>query len=443
MAPNLSISKAISRMSSPQQKKKEKVASPEKPAPQHDSPRTMIAAKQKVESVDLRYALDPVGGGVDRKTTSKMTFSRTWLVHLANETVEIGQLGYYTNTQGEKVDISDALNYAKENSVHYHCSHIFDTQSPPVLANNTKPQLFDTKYKICYGSSLNVATELYQANPERELQIGILNSASSKNPGGKFFRGTIAQEDCICRASLLYHCLLQYIHDEHHFYFVNNKPKYQISSSSCAIFSPRVPVIRHDTLRGEILDQYYQFSFVSIPAPNAFVLGREEEESESGTAPSKDVPEAQTLGAVERGETYEHNMTLNAALRDPNAFVLGREEEESESGSNPSKVVPEAQAPGAVERGEAYEHMTLNAALRDRCLRALSIFAEQNITELVLCAFGCGVHGNRPKDVAACFRDILNTELKGRFRTVAFAILSSIPMNYDAFCDAFPEAERS
>jgi uncharacterized protein (TIGR02452 family) len=399
MAPNLKA-EARSLMSNPHNNE-EKAASPEdSPSP----PRTIVD-KQKMASVDLRYAMDPVGGGVDRKTTSKMTFSRSWLVHLASDTVQIGQQGYYMNPQGEKVNIKDALNYAKDHSVHYHCSRVFDTEallSCSSSSSNTKtnttepqpqPQLYDTHYKICYGSSLNVATEMYQAHPERELQIGILNSASSKNPGGKFFRGTIAQEDCICRASLLYHCLLQYIHNEHHFYFINNKPKYQISSSSCAIFSPRVPVIRHDTLRGEILDQYYQFSFVSIPAPNAFVLGREDEECECGT--------------------------------------------------RPSKVVPQAQAPGAYDRGETFENMTLDAALRDRCLRALCIFAEQNVTELVLCAFGCGVHGNSPKNVAACFRDILNTELKGRFRTVAFAILCSRQSNYEAFCDAFPEAERS
>jgi uncharacterized protein (TIGR02452 family) len=403
--------KAESRslMSSPHNSK-DKFTSPEDDAlPRHDdgspsSTSTLTAAKQKMASVDLPYALDPVGGGVDRKTCSKMTFSRTWLVHLANDTAQIGQQGYYTNAQGETVNIADALSYARRNSVHYHCSHVFDTEallsssSSKTTTTTPQPQLFDTHYKICYGSSLNVATALYQAHPKREFLIGILNSASSKTPGGKFFRGTIAQEDCICRASLLYHCLFQYIHREHHFYLINNKPKYQSSSSSCAIFSPRVPVIRHDTLRGEILDEYYQFSFVSIPAPNAFVLGREEEECEGEG------------GGV---------------------------------GHQPKKSVPQAQTPGAMERGEAYEHMTLTAALRDRCLRALCIFAQQNMTELVLCAFGCGVHGNRPKDVAACFRDILNTELKGRFRTVAFAILPSRPMNYEAFCDAFPEAVRS
>jgi uncharacterized protein (TIGR02452 family) len=392
MAPN-TLAEFPSLMSSPHNNN-EKFASPQDAPPRHDSPRTLPLARQKMASVDLRYAQDPVGGGVDRKTCSKMTFSRTWLVHLANDTAQIGQQGYYTNAQGETVNITDALNYAKKHSVHYHCSRVFDTEALLSSSKTTtttttttqQPQLFDTHYKICYGSSLNVATTLYRAHPKREFQIGILNSASSKNPGGKFFRGTIAQEDCICRASLLYHCLFQYIHKEHHFYLINSKPKYKSSSSSCAIFSPRVPVIRHDTLRGEILDEYYQFSFVSIPAPNAFVLGREEEECE---------------------------------------------------------CVPQAQAPGASGRGEAYEHMTLNAALRDRCLRALCIFAEQNMTELVLCAFGCGVHGNRPKDVAACFRDILDTELKGRFQTVAFAILPSRPLNYEAFCDAFPEAERS
>jgi uncharacterized protein (TIGR02452 family) len=56
---------------------------------------------------------------------------------------------------------------------------------------------------------------------------------------------------------------------------------------------------------------------------------------------------------------------------------------------------------------------------------------------LVLCAFGCGVHGNNPKKIATCIQDILSKELKGRFRAVAFAIQPTRHSNFETFCSFF------
>jgi uncharacterized protein (TIGR02452 family) len=90
-----------------------------------------------------------------------------------------------------------------------------------------------------------------------------------------------------------------------------------------------------------------------------------------------------------------------------------------------------------------FETMPLNEAMRDRCFRALCIMAEHECTDLVLCAFGCGVHGNNPVEVAATFRSILSNELKGRFRVVVSAIQRSRHGNYKAFIEAFPEANKT
>ena len=172
-------------------------------------------------------------------------------------------------------------------------------------------------------------------------------------------------------------------------YYINHKPKYQDSPSSCAIFSPRVPVIREDSMQGDLLDNYETYSFVSIPAPNAFALG--------GNGPCE----------------------------------MGTQDDKP--------VVPRAQKPGAGDREEPYETMTLKEAMHDRIFRALSIFAEHGCTDLVLCAFGCGVHGNDPHEIALCFKDILNKELKGRFRTVAFSMHPSRPQNFEAFSQVFDD----
>lgn len=309
--------------------------------------------------------------GKPRAGGTTLTFSRDWLIHIANQTLDISRRGSYVNLMGEKVEIAEALKYAIDHSVHYHSSHNF---APSEVKNRIK-----TRYYVWFGSSLDVATMLQQLSPD--AHVAILNSASGKHPGGKFFRGTISQEDCICRASLLYPCLVQFADKPHYFYAVNNKPKYLQSNSTCAIFNPLVPVVREDTVRGDLLDSISKFSFVSLPAPNAFVLGSHE--------------------------------------------------------------VPKAQLPGAGERNEAHGYLTLDEDMRDRCYRTLSIMAEHGCTDLVLCAFGCGVHGNDPVTVAKTLREILNApEFRGRFRTIAFAIQPSRHANYKAFVEAFPESQR-
>lgn len=322
-----------------------------------------------------------LSGGVKRHTATGLTFSRSWLTHLANETVEIAQQGYYDNSLGERVNIEAALERAVRGSQHYHGSHVFPPPSAPGAFAPEQQTIL-----ICYASSLQVAKELvHHYTGNQDAHVGVLSSASSKNPS-KFFRGTVSQEEVICRSSLLYPCLAQYEFLPHHFYVINNKPKYKDSSSACAIFSPLVPVIRRDEEPQEpLLDRPYECSFVSIPAPNAFVLGHQDDEDDH-------------------------------AVR---------------------KTVPKAQRPGAEE---PVEHITLHQALQDRIYRALSLFASHGCTDLVLCAFGCGVHGNAPDTVAALFRHELQTTFRGHFRTVVFAVQPSRTGNYKAFQAVFPEA---
>jgi len=306
-----------------------------------------------------------------RKIHLGLTFSRGWLIKISQDTLRIAKEGKYVNRRGHEIDVSEALKYSMENSMHYHSSHIFEP------SKTTIERFESTEFCVCYGSSLQVAMklqdEILRVNDQAE--VGILNSASGKYPD-KFLRGTLSQEEGLCRASLLYPCLEQYKDRPHHFYYVNNKPKYQESSSSCAIFCPRVPVIREDSMKGDLLDKYREFSFVNIPAPNAFVLAK-------------------------GGEA----------------------------------TVPKAQKPGSSI--DDIEFMAIDSAMRDRLFRALSIFAEHGCTDLVLCAFGCGVHGNNPRKIAACFKELISNEFRGCFRLVVFAIQPSRPQNYEEFASVF------
>ena len=331
-----------------------------------------MASTSPRSPVELPYAKNLQHGGVERKTSSSLTFSRRWLQHVARETADIAQKGYYINGKGDTVSIKEDLQKAMDGSVHYHSSYVF---TPPASSGH-----FQTQFLIATGSSLQVATQLYGD----DSHVGILNSASAKTPD-KFLRGTISQEECISRASLLSTCLRQYENQPHHFYEVNRKEKYHNNASSCAIFCPKVPVIRRDSVQGELLDHYELCSFVSIPAANAFVVGRKEHE----------------------------------------------------------ESIPKAQPAGALEAGLPHEHETLYQAMYDRIFRALCIFQQHGCTDLVLCAFGCGVHGNNPETVAKIFHDILHCPdqpMWGQFRTVLFAVSKSRPGNFKAFQKVFPDA---
>lgn len=85
----------------------------------------------------------------------------------------------------------------------------------------------------------------------------------------------------------------------------------------------------------------------------------------------------------------------------------------------------------------------LLASLSDRIHRALSAFALGNCTDLVLPAFGCGVHGNDPSMVASVFRELLSdpNQFGGRFRTVVFAVPPCRKQNYQAFEAFFQKKE--
>jgi len=89
------------------------------------------------------------------------------------------------------------------------------------------------------------------------------------------------------------------------------------------------------------------------------------------------------------------------------------------------------------------KRLALLSSVSDRIHRALSAFVLGGCTDLVLPAFGCGVHGNDPSMVANVFRDMLTdpAQFGGKFRTVVFAIPPSRKQNYQAFAAYFQKKE--
>jgi uncharacterized protein (TIGR02452 family) len=115
-----------------------------------------------------------------------------------------------------------------------------------------------TSFEVTAEGSLGAARRLHEAGAGR---IAVLNFASARNPGGGYLGGAKAQEEDLCRHSLLYPCLLQAPD-----YYAAHRSSADLLYSHRVIYSPDVPVHRGDD--GRLLAEPYPVSFLTSAAPN-------------------------------------------------------------------------------------------------------------------------------------------------------------------------------
>ena len=78
-------------------------------------------------------------------------------------------------------------------------------------------------------------------------------------------------------------------------------------------------------------------------------------------------------------------------------------------------------------------------ALKSRIQFLLSVAAQEKATVLILGAYGCGVFGQDPAEVAAIFRDTIRTQFPGVFEWIVYAIPDNTNGNLEAFRKAFSQ----
>jgi uncharacterized protein (TIGR02452 family) len=117
------------------------------------------------------------------------------LAAIAAETEESLRAGRYVDSHGFTVHIKRSLDSARQGTV---CLSPTD----PILSSMPKGQ-HNTVIKVVDATTLVAARELFL----RGFNPVALNFASAKHPGGGFLRGADAQEEYLCRATWLYHCL--------------------------------------------------------------------------------------------------------------------------------------------------------------------------------------------------------------------------------------------
>ncbi len=180
--------------------------------------------------------------------------NRNIRVQKAQETLQIIENGCYT-INGKHIDIQQKIADSASGSKLYR-ENEFDAVLASAAQKITELH-FNTAIVVENATVLHGATLLTATGQE----VGCLNFASAKNPGGGFLNGAQAQEESLAVSSTLYDTQLK----NHGFYDYNRGRKTYLYSDHM-IYSPGVVVFRNDD--GELLHEPYQLNIITSPATN-------------------------------------------------------------------------------------------------------------------------------------------------------------------------------
>lgn len=185
-------------------------------------------------------------------------------IQIAQETMMVLKKGEYQNQHNQTVSIKKELDYAIRNSVLYTPEETDELLR--ILSKSEAAEENQTIIEVTKETTLAASKRLLD---EGYKNVACLNFASAKHPGGGFLSGSRAQEESIARSSGLYPAISQM--KEMYEY---NKSQRTGLYSDYMIFSPKVPVFRHDD--GSWLDKPYLISVITAPAVNAKVVRERE-----------------------------------------------------------------------------------------------------------------------------------------------------------------------
>ncbi len=197
---------------------------------------------------------------------------RTQRATIAKETVEILQQGFYQiQPSGEIINIREAIQAAKTDSIHY-SSEIFDEVFAQRDILRTTDNLTDrTSFEVTNETTLQAASRL--VSKQGIEKVLCLNFASANNPGGGFLNGSQAQEESLARSTGLYPCIAKMTA-----MYEKNRNFGSSLYTDDLIYSPGVPAIRND--RGELLNQPFLVSILTVPAVNSGAVRQKGKKSE-------------------------------------------------------------------------------------------------------------------------------------------------------------------
>ncbi|MDZ7720577.1 MAG: TIGR02452 family protein [Balneolaceae bacterium] len=187
---------------------------------------------------------------------------------IARRTLQILEREKYRSPKGQTVDISEQLQFCLEHTECYTPEQL-EAMFQTVLKNPISGRT-ETRFEVRNETTLQGSRRL--AQEEKFENIGVLNFASARNPGGGFLKGAQAQEESLARSSGLYFSL-KYCPSFYEYHRSHRSTLY----SDRMIWSPGCPVFRTDD--GALLEEFYTVHFITSPAPNAGAVEQNEPEN--------------------------------------------------------------------------------------------------------------------------------------------------------------------
>ncbi len=155
-------------------------------------------------------------------------------------------------------DLKQAAAYAAEHTKLYRAK-----EYPAIPEADSQRK---TEIHVSADKSFQAASRLHEQYPE--ARIAVHNFASATNPGGGVKNGSRAQEESLCRCSLLYPCLKQTWLWESYYLYHRNRA--DVKYTDACIYSPDVLVIKSDTDFPERLskEKWFPVDILTCAAPN-------------------------------------------------------------------------------------------------------------------------------------------------------------------------------
>ena len=176
-----------------------------------------------------------------------MNISRSRAAQIARETAQIMRDGTYLDASGQSHDIAADIDRAVEQTRLY----------PPDWTPNSLGQAhYQTRIEVTNETTFSAARRLF----DEGKNAASLNFASATNVGGGWLNGARAQEEYLCRNSILAQCL-ENQRDFYDYHQDHRAPRY----SSMMLYSPDVPVIRDEF---DNLCAPWPCSILTAAAPN-------------------------------------------------------------------------------------------------------------------------------------------------------------------------------
>ncbi|MBW4615591.1 MAG: TIGR02452 family protein [Desmonostoc vinosum HA7617-LM4] len=181
-------------------------------------------------------------------------------IDIAQNTLEVLDAGSYVSGNGNLVNIAQEFKYCLDGTKCYSPENLSDIEKEVLKSD---PVFLETEFEVRNETTLMGAERI--AKTCEFQQVGVLNFASAKNPGGGFIKGAQAQEESLARSSGLYQSLLKCPE-----YYRFHRSQQSLLYSDWMIYSPGCPVFKDDD--GKLLEQPYIVNFITSPAPNAGMI---------------------------------------------------------------------------------------------------------------------------------------------------------------------------